>query len=218
MEELYTTDLKYLIPLLGVLVGWILTSFGNYLKGLSDKQKILGKALMQLHFIYFEQEKVLSAFELLKDQVGVGAEYEKKRLWAMERYVLNNDNLKASVDIANELATVYPLTALKLKALIENYSFSQKMKLTSSSKLGGELYLKLLSMFEVAFELEHKELRKIIFKIAFGHGIFTWLQIRWKYYKADKNINKFKASEFLGIKEDLDNALQKHQEETQAKT
>lgn len=170
MDKLYTTDLKYLIPLIGVLIGWLLTSFTGLLKGITEKQKILAKALTQLHFLYREQVKVLDHFEWLKDTYGISPEYEKMRLRAMERYVLNNDNLKISLDIASEVSAVYPLTAMNLKGLIENYAFSQKMHFFSSSQ-DEELYLKLLSMFEVAFELEHKQLRKIIFKLAFGHSI-----------------------------------------------
>jgi hypothetical protein len=202
MKELYSTDLKYLIPLLGVLVGWLLTSLTGFLKGVTEKQKILSRALTQLHFLYLEQQKVLNHFEYLKDTYGINQEYEKMRHRAMERYVLNNDNFKISLDIVSEVATVYPLTAMNLKGLIENYAFSQKMKLTASS-LDSELYLKLLSMFEVGFELEHKHLRKIIFKLAFGHGFITWLQMKWKYYRMDKRVKDLKVHEILGVNEDI---------------
>ncbi len=211
MDKLYTTDLKYLIPLLGVLIGWLLTSLSGFLKGITEKQKILAKALTQLHFIYLEQVKVLNHFEWLKDTYGIGPEYEKMRFRAMERYVLNNDNLKVSLDIANEVSAVYPLTAMNLKGLIENYAFSQKMQFSSSSH-DRELYLKLLSMFEVAFELEHKLLRKIIFKLAFGHSITTWFQMKWKYYKMDKRLKAADISKVLGVEEDMNRIFAKADE------
>lgn len=202
MDKLYTTDLKYLLPVIGVLIGWLLNSLTGFLKGITEKQKILAKALTQLHFLYLEQAKVLNHFEWLKDTFGINPKYEKMRFRAMERYVLNNDNFKISLDIVNEVSAIYPMTAIDLKGLIENYSSVQKMQLTSSSQ-DKELYLKLLSLFEVAFELEHEQLRKIIFKLAFGHSIITLLKMKLNYYKMDKAIKPVDITKRLGLDEDI---------------
>jgi hypothetical protein len=204
MEQFYTTDLKYLLPLAGVIIGWLLTNLSGFFKGVTEKQKMLGKALTQLHFLYFEQSKLLAHFEFLKDRFGIGPDYEKMRLKAMERYVLNNDNLKVSLEIVKEVSAIYPLLAMDLKGLIENYAFSQKMKFSSTSS-HKDLYLKLLSAFEVAFDIEHKVLRKIIFRLAFGHSTITWIRIRWKYSKIDKGFDESERPKFFGkIEEEVD--------------
>jgi hypothetical protein len=172
---------------LGVLIGWLLTSLTGFLKNVYDKKKILGKSLMQLDYLRFEQKKLFWYFDYLKEKFGINSQYEKMRFRGMQRYVLNNDNFKISIETINELATVYPLTAMQLKLLIENYSFSKKMTLSESAS-SSDIYVKLLSMFEVALEIEHNQLEKIIFKVAWGHSFKTWIQIKWKYYNMDKRI------------------------------
>jgi hypothetical protein len=196
----YNSNLKYLVPILGVLVGWILTSLTGFLKGMTDKQKILAKALTQLHFIYLEQNKLLRHFEYLKDMYGISPDYEKMRFRAMERYVLSNNNLKISLDIVSELSTINPMKAMELKTLIEGYSFSQKMKFSEAST-NSEIYLKLLSSFEVMFEIEHEALKKIILNLSFEYGIITWLKMRRKYHNIDKSeLNMYKI---LGTEDEI---------------
>ncbi len=214
MTQLYTTDLKYLIPLLGVLIGWLLTSLTGFLKSVSDKQKILGKTLMQLHFFYLEQIRVLHHFEYLKDNFGINQKYEAMRFRAMQRYVLDNNNFKTSIETISELATVYPMTAMRLKLLVENFSFSQKMTFSASSS-SPEIYVKLLSMFEVAFELEHSELKKIIFKVAWGHSFITWIQMKWKYYKMNKQSIASKLTKAFGLDEDLKKIISDEKEKVE---
>src|SRR5688572_27284833 len=98
LHELYTTDLKYIIPLFGVILAWILSSAGNFYNSIHTNKKVIGKALVQLYFFYLERRKLLRHFEFLKDVHGIGRDYETVRKRSVERYGLSDEALKAAMD------------------------------------------------------------------------------------------------------------------------
>lgn len=183
LQKLYTTDLKYIIPLVGVILAWVLTSAGNFYQSLNTNKKIIGKSLVQLYFFYVERIKIMSLFEFLKDCHGLGEDYERARKKYVERYSLSNQAIKESLETINEISSLYPFIGFQLKSIIESYSLTQKMSF-KAIVLNEEkdMYIKLLSIYEVSLEIENKILKKIILTLSFKRGFLTWIKMQRKFY------------------------------------
>lgn len=208
MEKLYTTDLKYIIPLIGILTAWILTSIANLYTNINSNKKTIGKAIVQLHFIYFEVEKLLALCEYIKDVSGINQSFEILRKSLVDRYSLSKDTLNLSVEIIGEISTLYPTIGIELKSLIEGYSFRQKVSFDSTSSVDKDSYIKLLSIYEATFALDNSVLKKIILKLSWKHSFWTWISMRRKYKKMNKTGYKELADKF-GLVNDAKHYMEK---------
>lgn len=195
--------IKYAIPLLGVVLGWILNSLHGYFSALNSNRKLLSKCIVQLEIIYREQRKLIMYFDFLKDSIGVPQEYEDLRKNAMLKYIFNNDDYQKSKELVLDVSSLYLILGLNLKSLIDNYSFSQSVSF-EAIRDDNNLYLKVLSIFETTFELNNSELGKLILKLAFKKGIFTWLRFKRIRNKLIKGQNNLISSELVrGLSDDF---------------
>jgi len=180
-------EMKYIIPLIGVFLGWILSTLTSLFKEQNENQRRLGKAIVRLDNFNHEKIKLIRHIEYLKDLAGINKEFEDLRKRAWGKYVFPEDDYKAIQESIDDISGLYPMIGIKLKVLVDSHLFSKKMKFDNSVANSFDTYIKLLSAFEATFELEQKEVQKVLFKLCFKHGIITWLRMKRKYIKFNKN-------------------------------
>lgn len=183
----YSMEDKYLYPLLGIVLGWFLKELSTAFQASQDSKRKLGKALSALAYLNREMTPLKVQFEAFKDLSSSHKEFEAFRQYILKRYPRRDDVfIKSLHDSISTVAELLPLSALNLDQLVNRYEFLQDVKLTNTSQ-DYELYVYQLSSLEVGFELYQKDLEKIIRKLAFMHGIKTWLQFVYEMHQFKKN-------------------------------
>ena len=61
-------ELKILIPLVGVILGWILASVTSLFKVRGEKRRLLGMSISQLYYLIHELKIVFYHLEKIKDE------------------------------------------------------------------------------------------------------------------------------------------------------
>lgn|SRR4030066_116508 len=168
---------KYLAPLIGVALGWLLNELSTHFRTKGAEKRDLGKTIVTLLYLRHEIVRLGALLDMFKDTYST-ERYEKFRQLSYERYTLPENIASASLDSAIEsVATVSPVLATRLKRAKEAYIFSRKVKLDHSSK-NKDVYLQLLSSNEAITDLNLRDIEKVILRLSFRHGFLTWLQVR----------------------------------------
>ena len=185
---------KFILPLIGVLLGWALTTLSANLKDMSDRKKLIGNLLTKLIRVQRQLATVILATEKMKDYKGDWTEYESIRKGIINRHFLEpesvREDFKKSID---DIAPIFPVLAIDLEDL---YGFILKSKSASmaSHSDNKDKYLRMLSMHEVQLDCINKELLKSIEKIALKHGFTTYIQVCYVGYvraRKKKNSDEF---------------------------
>lgn len=202
-------ELKYIVPLIGVLLGWILSTLTTFFKEYGENKRRLGKAIVNLNYFNQEKIKLIHHIDYLNNAAGLESDFEDLRKRAWDKYVFPEENYKTLIETVEDISGLYPMLGIKLKYLVESHMFSKKMKFDSTAATNLNIYIKLLSAFEATFELEQKELQKILFRLSFKYGFITWIKMKRKYNKGKKNVDSFKKTDFFS---NLTNDISSHSE------
>lgn len=179
-------DEKYLWPLIGVVLGWLLTQFATSMKDREAKKRRVGRLLSKLILTHGDLRTIISVTEEYKNHADDWVAYERYRKGICERHFLEPlqkvEGLQKAID---EASSDFPLRAIQLQATLDALQKSKKTSLAESSK-NKELYIKLVSLHEVGLKLCEDTLIKQIRALALIHGIGTYLRIRHMQYKSGK--------------------------------
>jgi hypothetical protein len=216
--QLFSMDAKY-IALLGVALGWILSTASSILQRRSASKRSLGKAITSLLFWNFEMVQVYGVIEFLKDIKQETKEFEKSRQRALARYTAHDqkfhDSLGAAIDLVSEIS---PLDGYALSEAYRKYEFLKGMKLDWTS-LDHATYVKKLSTLEAAFITYQRNLETLLLRLAWQHGFTTWLRLRRRVadFRIEVGKSRTKDTE-LEDYEALRRALETFQSEEKART
>jgi hypothetical protein len=180
-------DEKYLWPIIGVIIGWLLNVVSNYSKYRIELKMHSGKALTYLIIICDQVTLLNKSLDKWKDNVDSWEEFEKMREYSMKRYLLASEKMAENIDNAfKELSGIHPLYARKLLGIKDMLLFHKSISLTETVKI-KPLYIKVLSAFEAAMEITAKELKKEVLRLSFKHGIITWIKMKYSFSKRRKS-------------------------------
>lgn len=186
---------QYIWPLVGVFLGWFLTTISSTYKDRNLKRRLIGNLLAKLIRIERQVEIIIASTEYIKDFAGSWEKYEPTRRGVLDRHFLTPESVyndsKAAIDA---IAPIYPLQAINLEDI-----FNALLKLKSASlyailKADEESYLKTLSLHEVGLELNKQALTKAISILALKHGITTYFRLKISAAKRKKNIEDHASS------------------------
>ena len=187
-------DEKFIWPLIGVFLGWVLTTLSANFKNRSDRKKLIGNLLTKLIRVQRQLATVILATEKMKDYPSDWTEYESIRKGITNRHFLEpesvREDFKKSID---DIAPFFPVQAIYLEDL---YGFILKSKSASmaSHSDNKDAYIRMLSMHEVVLDGINKELLKSIITIALKHGLTTYIKVRYVNYvrtRNKKNLDEF---------------------------
>ena len=195
-------DLKILVPLLGVFLGWILATITSISKERLSNKKLLSKSIAQLYYLIHEFSIVKNYLDKVKTDFPT-EKYEEHRQKIIERHTLKNDESILKInELIDNISSLSPMLGIDIKYLLESYVFDRKVKFDSSKKKEN-LYYILLSVLEVHQDLILAELKKILVKLAFKYNLIVGLKIRKKLKKGESNLE----SESQKIFDMLDNEI-----------
>lgn len=179
---------KYFWPLVGVLLGWILSAISSGWKSRTERLKFLGRLLTRLLDVHGDLKTLISVSESVKDIAGGWEQYEPLRQRIYQVHFLDS-SVKANdvTDLISNLAGYLPLEAAKLQKISHALLKSKNLKLDASAK-EPETYIRLLSMHEAGLDQCEKELRRIVHAIAWKHGAITRLKLWLHQRKVSKSL------------------------------
>ncbi|BFM22139.1 hypothetical protein [Gilvimarinus japonicus] len=170
-------DFKDFLPVVGIILGWLLSETSSYLKGRDSSFKSTGQAISNFYMLYMEMVQVKMAYEKYKNMTSDIKVWEHGRQRAFKEYTSKDPNfssrLSTSIDYIAEFA---PLEAFQLREIISKYEFMKSRDLNVFLK-SEKLYLSMLSGYETGFLGYQFLLEKSIRKLAQRHSVFEWLKI-----------------------------------------
>ena len=171
-------EIRDILPVVGVAIGWFLSELSHYLRKRRDKFKNLGRAIATLYFIYIEMVQIKMAHENFKNISKDVKEWEGYRKRSFDKYANKDPAFATKIeDAIGYVAEYYPMEAYRLRETLNKYEFIKKKSLDKFT--GNEnLYIKMLSMYEVGFLGYQYILEKILLKLAFNHSINEWIKMR----------------------------------------
>ena len=206
-------DEKYIWPLVGVALGWLLSLVATSLKDRAEKKRAIGCLIAKLLVVHEQLQVLIAVSENFKDHVDGWEEYERMRKGVADRHFLEPashlDSLRTAID---EIAGLYPIEALSLHGLIDILLKNKTASLVAMSQ-SKDLYVRGISVYEVALEASKSQIDKAIRRFARRHGWTTYLKLQLKYRESALNrkrahgfLSRFSADSFSELNQFLSKA------------
>lgn len=147
--------------------------------------------------------------EKFKDNMESWQDYEPMRKRVTERHFLEPESHVTSLrEAIDEVSGLYPVEARSLHNLIDMLLKNKSASLTAASK-SREIYIRMLSMYEVGIDGAEKALRSYVCRFARRHGLWTFVSVhrelrRRKSSQHDKNVkfvDNFSAEMWESVRE-----------------
>ena len=184
-------EMKDLLPVIGVALGWGLSELGGFLKARSSRARSIKQAITTLYKLNFEMLQVRMSQENYKNLNPTSLEeWERGRQRAFENYIdLSPNTLDKIKESILLISQEYPLIAFRLDRAISTYCLIKGKKL-DSFVTNKEVYLKMLGGFETTQLGSQYIVEETIFKLAFKVDFLLWVQFKLDTKKYKKNIQK----------------------------
>src|SRR6185312_12449406 len=157
---------KFLWPLIGVLLGWLLSMISSGWKARTEKYKLLGRLLTRLMDLHGDLKKLIRVSEHIKDIAGGWSQYERLRRRIYDKHFLDNrGKLDDLPNLISDLSNYLPFEAFALQFLSQTLIKSKDVSLDASSH-DKETYVRLISMHEATMDQCEKELSKLVRTVA----------------------------------------------------
>jgi hypothetical protein len=158
-------EYEYILPLIGVIIGWVLTEISHYFQNRKQDRKIIREAvyaIIDLKFRLEQEARLLKAAvesDLSNNQNNrmISAFLENEK----DGFDKINSDLEASVKI---VASIDPFIALELRIAVNENLYTSNYDLAKDEeikKLYLESQLKISELFSIYL---HKTLKKILWK------------------------------------------------------
>ena len=199
-------DEKYIWPLVGVVLGWMLSLFASSLKERAENRRSIGRLVSKLLLIHEQVCWLKAMTEHFKDFSDSWQSYERMRKDICDRHFLEPkshiDSLRLAID---EVSGLYPVEALSLQGLLDQLLKHKSMSL-SASATSKDLYVRFLSVYEVGIDFAEDDLRKRLQRLALRHGPLTYVRVRKQISRratmpksVQEFVNRFTADSFAEI-------------------
>lgn len=199
-------DEKYIWPLLGVALGWLLSALSTAMKDRAEERRKLGRLISKLLLINDQIGTLITVTEKFKDHVDGWESYEQMRKSVTERHFLEPashvDSLRESID---ELAGTLPVEAVSLHGFVDMLLKNKVASLKALSK-NHDLYVRGISVYEAGMQLLQRDLDKWIRRLALRHGLETYARVRVASRRKGKNrvlsstfVDKFTEDSFAEL-------------------
>lgn len=181
-------DEKYVWPLIGVLIGWLLTRVSSYSANTQEKQTKYCRAIAALFLLYDEITPIIRWLHAMKDEVESWEEYEKFRNSTINSHLLSSESVTDMVDKAfYEVSGVDPMLSLMLVTTKKTLQFQKNQSLDGIATLNSQLYLKVIADQELTLNVAKLGIKKMLLKLAKKHGFSM-------YFKVKKSLKRKESS------------------------
>lgn len=177
-----------LVGVVGIIVGWILTSISTSIKYRIERRKTVASALGKLLPAYFRLSSLISMLDVFKGGRADWTEYEITRNRTFEKHGDVFAHIADLEQVCDAISQYYPMLGYEIRLAIGLVEKSVQQKVSVPDTPGTEdIYVQILSLSEVARDSALSVYRSILYKLARRHGVWTFLQFHWSVRKHDRN-------------------------------
>jgi len=186
-------DEKYIWPLVGVVLGWLLTQLASGMKDRAEDRRKVGRLLSSLLLIQDQLATLIDVCDRIKTHVDGWEAYERMRKGISDRHFLEPsthlDSIRKAID---DVSGLYPMEAHSLQRLIDLLLKNKKASLAASS-LNRDLYVRGISAYEVGLDLAAAELKLVTRRFGHRHGFFTYAKVLFREVRSKRRRTKTDA-------------------------
>ncbi|CAH7045935.1 conserved hypothetical protein [Vibrio chagasii] len=181
-------ELKDILPILGVAIGWFLSEVAGAVKSRNLRRRSLRKAITSLYKLNFEMLEVKGAQEYTKNLTTEIKDWERGRQRAFVQYADNSKEFEKELNEAVLLVSEeYPLIAVKLSQFIRKYRFIKSKNLDAFTDKES-IYMHLLAGNETGQLGAQHVIESNLLKIALKVDVWLWCTLKLDIRKFKKGI------------------------------
>lgn len=185
-------DEKYLWPLVGVALGWALSLVSAVVKDRGDRRRQVGVLVAKLLLVREQVVTLKRVVETVKDRVDDWAEFETMRRSITQRHFLEPaSHVESLRKVIDDVSGYYPVQALSLHGLVDTLLKNKNASFANSVK-SHELYIHVLSVYEVGLDWAERQLDRNIRSFSGKHGVTTYLLVQWNLHRRSQAFEKNK--------------------------
>lgn len=180
-----TNTLNLIMPLLGVLIGSILTGTGSVIRGRLERKRLIARALTELLEIRHQMISLDRVLTLLASQLQIPPEaMPVVRSLVSSIVPIDSEVHQRYEEVVTLLSGEDPLLGFHLRARCSILTFTESMR-TSGIEHGVEPAV----IEKIGNELSSliiPELNKVVLLVGRKHSIITWWKLRKILNKSDE--------------------------------
>ena len=169
------------LTLLGIVLGWLLSSISSTLRFRNDRKADLSKAVARTLPELSKMENLKGVLEGFKETSQSWTEYERTRyaLWQRHGNFFESKDGADWDQLIDGVAKHKPILAIRIRNVAHLAGKLGQNDLSRTSRSSSDAYLKLLSALEVTHEGLIRETEKVVRKLSWSAGIRTGLGVEW---------------------------------------
>lgn len=177
----YTFDLNYVIPLVGVIIGWFLNEIGQLLRLRREDRRAIGRALADLMEIRHNLFVVKKVSDEVIRRLGIPPQNQPVFRNLLDSILPNLESLhKRYEEIINTIASTEPLLGFRLRSKDSLAPTLRKLRSIASTDKASSTALS--QMEAQLIELVEPHFEKQILELARLHSWRTWFKV-WRYIR-----------------------------------
>jgi hypothetical protein len=177
-------ELKALIPLLGVLVGWFLSEASVLMRSTREERTITNRVVAALLFLRHRSQR--ASFLIIGAQKFHGDGFsEKVRQHYLDTHMrpVTKDQYK---ELIADLSGVSPLLAIDVQEIVYSHIALFVQKMENLEKLSPEFWEANVEVFNEAYTASAKGLEKAILSLAWKLGVSDYVKYKWHFLWEDR--------------------------------
>lgn len=182
-------DFSLILPLIGVLIGWMLNEMASVLRGRRDDRKTIGRAIKKLLGLRIAMQQILTIIHMVDQFYKVGESPEDIKKFAGRLEVEGLEIIEENHDsLLNDIAAFDPILSYEIGHKLHSISFMTKTAIDHAIFANWE-HEKWRELFKETNEFSQKELIKdieeFILRLSKRKSLFLYYRMK-KYFRSDE--------------------------------
>lgn len=187
-------EVKDLLPVLGIILGWVLSELSKYFRESNVDRKLINRIVSELLFVRYETYQFIVFSKGAIEIHGYGQDAERERQRLMNKHLISLDSIVDSYeDLFDSIASYDPILAKKFIHQITILSRTQEIKLNEVSKI-PEIYEDIISDLNIVHNKSIECIDKVILKLSFKSSLVLWISIRKELKKDMTSLGNWSKS------------------------
>jgi hypothetical protein len=192
-------NVDFLIPLLGVLVGWLLNELSSAFRIRKEDKRTLRRSIATLLYLRSQMATMISVLQSVKQFSASPNEHERSRQYILELYTLSENFEKQIEGALEEIAVVDPLLANDLRSTKDLYSFVLTTRFNfvfeaPTAEREREAIESFYNEMIESLSIDKRYLRRFekrILRLCMMHGLTLWIRVKREFALQEEREEEF---------------------------
>lgn len=188
------TFLPSILPLIGVVIGWLLNEAASFFRGRSNDRKTIGRAINKLLGLRRAIQEILTTIHTVDQLYKVGESSEEIKKFAARLEIEGLKIIEENHDsLLNDIAAFDPILSFEVGHEIHGISFMCKNAIDHAI-FGNHSHEKWRELFKETNEFSQRELIKalegFILRLSYKKSLILYYRMK-KYFRNDEFDTRF---------------------------